>query len=131
MNIYKKLLIAVCSAIVFYFLTLLSIELVYGLSDLNKSQDFNMTWMLYVKYLMPFLFLTLNLFLCFLKRGKQVALIAFALWILFVAIYWGNYLFTIWPYRSIPILLIISTFYAVNARVGFCLFRKIRMHSPA
>lgn len=110
----KKAALAILSATLFYFLVVCLVELFYYQINTSVSKDFNRTWYIYARYLLPYFVLAANILIAFVDKRMLNRIGLLALYLFFVGWYWMPYIFTTWPYRAIPVITLITSCYIFN-----------------
>ncbi len=109
-----RLLTALATTVVFYLLSVGVVTgICYGSGVFPRSFMFNRSWLIYAQYLLPLLFLSFNLMVCFISGRRWKQGLTAVIWICLMAIYWLPYVGT-WPRRSLLIILTLTGIYGLN-----------------
>jgi hypothetical protein len=130
----KKILImlfAICLTIIIYVVIIMGIELCFFIAykirvPIRGFVDFSITLGIYYKYILPYILLFINMMFSVSKYKVMNFIIAITIYIVFIAWFWGSYLTSLWPYRVIPILSILSLCYWLDVFIINKFLEKIK-----
>jgi|GEM_PF-7110360 len=118
----KKVILAILFAVItivliYYMMTFsigLSYFIVYKYVNPGRFADFNREVRLYLEFILPYILLSTNLILLWIKNKKINRVAVILIYFIFIFWFWGKSLLSCWPYRGIPAFCIVSFFYLLD-----------------
>jgi hypothetical protein len=123
------LLIAILTVFIYYAI-IYSIKLCYSIIyDYVRvyRDDSNFVWslFLYYTYILPSFLAFTNLMLALVEKKIINRIVVFIVYLIFIFLYWNQFLFPVWPYRAIPVFCLLTGFYIFDILAARFIVKKI------